>query len=427
MGILIRNVQTLDGRKDIKIEKGKIVSSLNNIDHTIEGENLLALPGFVHAHVHLCQVPFRGWAENVKLFDWLYKHIFLYENKHIKDTLYYGALVGIAEMLLSGTTAIIDMGTTKYHRYILDAIVSSGIRGYSGMSMVDLGEGYPEGFKRDTDDFLKEIEDLIKEYHFNKSAIVGYAVSPRFVPSCSEKLLVESFAIAQEYDALYHTHSAETQDEIDMIKERFNKKNVEYLNDIGVLSDKTVLAHNIYIEDFEMDILKDTKTLSVHCPSTNLKLGSGVADIRKWIDKGMKSGIGADGAPCNNQLDMFAEMKLAGLLQQWKHYPGAVSGKEILDMSTLSLNGIFPNYKQTGNLDIDDTADIILIKTDNPHFPILKEGKIIPEYIVYSSKAQDVSYVIINGNIVVEKGTITTFDYKEAKEKLRESIEKIQY
>ncbi len=425
MGILIRNILTFQGRKDIYVDKGRIVEKCS-ADKIIEGENLFAMSGLVQGHVHLCQVPFRGWAENVRLFDWLFSHIFVYESKHTKETLYYGALVGIAEMLLSGVTTIIDMGTTHSHANVMEAIIKSGIRGYSGMSMVDEGENYPENFKYDTDYFIKESAQLLKEYHFKKSPIVGYALSPRFVPSCSEKLLIETYNMSKEYNTVYHTHSAETTDEIRMIKERFNMGNVEYLHHIGVLGDKTVLAHNIYITDEEMDILRDTKTISVHCPSTNLKLGSGVADIRKWLDKGMRSSIGSDGAPCNNQLDIFADMKLAGLLQQEKHYPGAISGREVIDMATTSLNGLFPDYYISGELKPGDTADITIIEIDKIYHPVRRDKDVVlPEYIVYSAKSSDVKYVIINGNIVVDNGRITTFDIEEARRKLEEHIKKV--
>ena len=308
----------------IEIEDGYIIriDRLENINlseyknEIINFSSHTLLPGFVQTHVHLCQTLFRGLADDMQLLDWLQKRIFPYENNHTPESLRISAQLGISELFLSGTTTLLDMGTMNHQQVVFEEMISSGIRGFSGKCMIDENDLFP-AFKESTQKCLNSTLELANEFHNKSNGRIKYGFAPRFVLSCSEGLMKETSNIVNDFvGSLYHTHSSENKGEIAAVRKKYGKENIEYFNSIDVLSDRTVLAHSIHTNEIEVELLKKTGTRVAHCPSSNLKLGSGIADIPKYLDMGISVSIGADGAPCNNNLNMFTEMRLASLIQK---------------------------------------------------------------------------------------------------------------
>ena len=341
------------------IDKNDVRKS--DYDEVCHFENLTLIPGFVQTHIHLCQTLFRGLADDLELLDWLQKRIFPYENSHNAESLRASAKLGIHELQTGGTTTLLDMGTINYVEVIFEELINSGMRAFAGKCMVDKNELFPL-FKETTEDSLNSSYQLSKEYHNSNGGRIKYGFAPRFVLSCTKNLLKDTAAMMNDFKgSLYHTHSSENKSEIETVRRITGKENIEYFESIGVLSDKTVLAHGVHINEKEMAILKEKDVRISHCPSSNLKLGSGIADIPLYIDKGISVSLGADGPPCNNNLSIFTEMRLASLIQKPIHGPTSMDAKTVFRLATIEGAKALHLEDEIGSIEIGKKADLVLL------------------------------------------------------------------
>ncbi len=384
--------------------------------------NLTLIPGFVHTHIHLCQTLFRGTADDMELLDWLQKRIFPLENAHTKESLRISAQLGLYELITSGATTIMDMGTIRHQEVIFEELINSGIRAFAGKCMADLNDLMPE-FKESTKDALSSSYEFAKEFHNKGNGRIKYAFAPRFVLSCSEELLIETMNLTEEFQgSLFHTHSSENKNEIAAVKKLTGKENIEYFNSIGVLNEKTVLAHGIHVNDAEVQMLKEADTRIVHCPSSNLKLGSGIANVPKYLGNGINVSLGADGAPCNNNLNMFTEMRLASLIQKPLHSPTAMTAEEIFHLATIEGAKALHIDDVTGSIVENKSADLVLLNLENPTMNYFDGLNSTYSNIVYSANRDNVEYVFVEGKMLVNKGVYALHNafelYSKAKEQL---------
>jgi cytosine/adenosine deaminase-related metal-dependent hydrolase len=440
MIIIPKEIVTVNSRMEIltnhfiEINNGVIarIDKLNNLnfndydaDTIMKKEGLTLLPGFVQTHIHLCQTLFRGLADDLLLLDWLQKKIFPYENAHNSDSLGISAQLGISELFMSGTTTLLDMGTMNFQEVIFDEMINSGIRGFSGKCMIDENDLYPP-FKESTANSLKSTLDLATEFHNTAGGRVKYGFAPRFVLSCSEGLLKETFEMMQDFDgALYHTHSSENKGEIEAVRKKHGKENIEYFDSINILSDKTVLAHAIHTNEKELTLLKDSGTRVAHCPSSNLKLGSGIADIPRYLEDGISISLGADGAPCNNNLNMFTEMRLASLIQKPIYNPTVMNAEQMIRLATIEGARALHLENEIGSIEVGKKADLILINLEKSNHSMLMENKNIYSAIVYESDKSDIDSVMINGKWVVRQGENLMYDETELLRKGRAELQKL--
>lgn len=411
MIIVPKNIVTVDSKERIlknhfiEIEEGRIVKIAKNDEKLFKKykssihwfENLTLIPGFVQTHIHLCQTLFRGLADNLELLDWLQLKIFPFENAHNKKSLLASARLGINELLLGGTTTLLDMGTLRNQEVIFEELQNSGIRAIAGKCLIDENDLFPE-FKSDIKTEIDEIYQLAKSYHNTSNGKIKYGFAPRFVLSCSEELLKESFEMKMDFPgSLYHTHSSENKNEIAEVRRRHNKENIEYFDSIGVVDDHSVLAHCIHVNDKETKLLQKNDVRIAHCPSSNLKLGSGIANIPAYLKKGISVSLGADGAPCNNNLSVFNEMRLAALIQKPIHGPLAMDAKTVFKLATIEGAKALHLQNEIGSIEIGKKADLALLDlTSNVH-SLSDEEESIYSNIVYSSSADVVNSVMIEG------------------------------
>ena len=378
--------------------------------------DLTLIPGFVQTHVHLCQTLFRGLADDLQLLDWLQKKIFPFENALDKNSLKISAKLGINELLLGGTTTLLDMGTLKHQEVVFEEMISSGIRGYSGKCLIDENELFPS-FKSSTENELKYMNELANEFHNVEEGRIRYGFAPRFVLSCSEELLKETKSMMNDFPgSVYHTHSSENKYEIAEVRKKYNKENIEYFDMINVLDDHTVLAHCIHLNENEKQILKSRNVKVAHCPSANLKLGSGIANIPEYIERGISVSIGADGPPCNNNLSVFTEMRLAALIQKPIHGPEAMDAKTVFKLATIEGAKALHLENEVGSIEIGKKADFALMDLNSYVNSVVDNDEQVYSNIVYSSGTNNVSSVMINGKWVVTNGESLIYD----KNKLRE-------
>ena len=434
-------IVTANGKNDIlndsaiEVDNGLITRIYGNEDSSIkqfDGKiysfgNLVLIPGFIQTHIHLCQTLFRGLADDLLLLDWLQKRIFPYENSHDRNSLRASARLGIHELLTSGTTTLLDMGTLNHQEVIFEEIHNSRMRAFAGNCLIDQNELYPS-FKASKERNLKYTEELADSFH-NHSERIKFGFAPRFVLSCTEGLLKDVKGLSRKYEgSLMHTHSSENKGEIETVRRMTGKENIEYFDSIGFLDNKTVLAHCIHLNDSEVALLRKHNTRVSHCPSSNLKLGSGIADIPRYIKEGIPVSIGADGAPCNNNLSMFTEMRLAAHIQKPIHGPQAMDALEVFRLATIEGAKALHLEKETGSIEIGKKADFVLLDLEKSNQPLNQEN--IYSSIVYSAGKENVKHVFIEGEQVVDNGRVLIYDEAELREtgknELKKLIERMQ-
>ncbi len=439
MIIVPKNIVTVDSKERIlknhfvEIENGRIVSIKKNNENyfaknkkrVLRFDDLTLIPGFVQTHIHLCQTLFRGLADDLELLDWLQLKIFPYENAHNKNSLLASVRLGINELFLSGTTTLLDMGTLRHQEVIFEELQSSGIRAIAGKCLIDENDLFPE-LKSDTKSELKEINQLAKSYHNASSGKIKYGFAPRFVLSCSEKLLKESFEIKKDFPgSLYHTHSSENKNEIAEVKRRHKKENIEYFDSIGVIDDHSVLAHCIHVNDKETELLKKKNVRVAHCPSSNLKLGSGIANIPKYLKKGISVSLGADGAPCNNNLSIFNEMRLAALIQKPIHGSTIIDAKTVFKLATIEGAKALHLQKEIGSIEVGKKADLVLMDLNSNSHSISVSDDSIYSNIVYSSSSDSVNSVMVEGEWKVLNKKSLLYDQNELNQTSKDELKKL--
>lgn len=438
--IITKNILTANNNNDIlnnyavELENGIITNIFpkNEIDLlSYEGEilnfsKLTLIPGFVQTHVHLCQTLFRGLAEDMELLDWLQQKIFPYENSHSPESLRISAQLGISELQKGGTTSLLDMGTIRHQEVIFDELKNSNMRAIAGKCMMDINDLYPS-FVESTEDSLNYSYDLAKEYHKSNDGLLKYGFAPRFVLSCSEELLTETKNMMKDFEgSIYHTHSSENKSEIEAVKKMHNMENIEYFNSIDILGDHTVLAHGIHVNEKEIGLLKNSNTRISHCPSSNLKLGSGIANIPRYIKENISVSLGADGAPCNNNLSQFTEMRLASLVQKPIHGPTAMDALTVFRLATIDGAKALHLENEIGSIEIGKKADLVFLNLEKPNLTLNEEN--IYSSIIFSASFENVEHVMINGNWVVKNGESLIYDeneiYHKGKSELSELLKR---
>ena len=363
------------------------------------------MPGFIQPHIHLCQALFRGFAEDVPLLEWLSRYIWPFEGAHRPESLRVSAQLGIAELLLGGTTSILDMGTVHHTNVIFEVAASAGIRLTSGKAMMDAGDERPPGLVESTTESLEASAELAARWHGAANGRLRYAYAPRFILSCTEELLRETAILARQQGCFLHTHASENPAEVDAVREITGKENIAALHALNISGPDVVLAHCVWLSAAEKQILAETGTRVAHCPSANLKLGSGVAEIPEMMRQGIALGIAADGAPCNNRLSAFTEMRLAALLQKPRAGTDALAARDVLRMATMGGAEILGLAADTGSLEIGKKADLLVIDGERPHL----RPKTDPYHtLVYAAEASDVRDVFVDGQWLVRSRQLTT-------------------
>lgn len=402
---------------DILIKGNRITTIAKNIDapgaRIVNARGSLVIPGLIQPHIHLTQALFRGLSDDLELLDWLKKRIWPLEAAHTYESNHISARLGIAELIMGGTTAVMDMGTVRHTRAICEAVRDTGFRAVVGKCMMDHGRGVPPGLMEETQASLKESVDLMNQWHNTASGRIKYAFAPRFVVSCTEDLLVRVRDIARDNQAMVHTHASENQGEIALVEEERGMRNVLYLKHLGLTGEHLLLAHCIWLSPEEKQILADTGTRIAHCPSSNMKLASGVAGVPELLDMGACVAIAADGAPCNNNMSMFTEMRHTALLQKVTRLsPTVMPADRIFEMATLGGAKAMGQEKEIGSLEPGKKADIAVVDLNKAH-AAPGTGRDPVSRLVYSATAGDVTTTIINGRILMEDRKLATIDLEE--------------
>jgi 5-methylthioadenosine/S-adenosylhomocysteine deaminase len=419
--ILLRNAtivtmnpagDVIDG--DVLIRDGEIVAIGEVEGQRADGAEVIdvggqaLIPGFVQTHIHLCQTLMRNLADDMVLIDWLQKRIWPYEAALEFDELYASAELGLSELILGGTTTLLDMGTVRHTDAVAEAVKASGIRGFIGKCMMDLGEQVPGPLLEDTTESLRESLALAQRWHGAADGRIQYAFAPRFAVSCTRRLLEAVVEAANDLDLHIHTHSSETEFENEFTRQHYGVSNIEFLEQIGMTRPKSVFAHGVHVSAHECELLAGTNTAISHCPSSNLKLASGIANMPRYDEFGVQVSLGADGAPCNNNLDAFVEMRLAALIQKPLHGPQAMPAKRVLELATIDGARALHIDDEVGSIEIGKAADLVVVDLDSD--PGCGPGGDVYSRIVYSAHRSNVRHVFASGRQLVRGGELVGVD-----------------
>jgi 5-methylthioadenosine/S-adenosylhomocysteine deaminase len=398
---------------DVLVRDGRIVSigeTTEAADEVIDARGAAVLPGFVQTHIHLCQTLFRGAADDLPLIDWLKRRVWPLEAAHTPASVRASARLGIAEMIKGGTTSALTMETVHHTAEVFRVVEETGFRATVGKCMMDAGDEVPAELFERTDDSVGESLALLEAWHGRAGGRIRACFAPRFAVSCTRELLERVARLARERGVLVHTHASENRTEIEMVERATGMRNIEYLASLGLAAPHIALAHCVHINDSEVDILARSGTHVLHCPSSNLKLGSGIAPIVEMLARGVSVSLGADGAPCNNRLDMFTEMRTAALLQKATHGADAMPARRMLRMATIDGARALGLDQETGTLETGKRADLSVVALDRLH---LTPRPDVVSAIVYAAGASDVRTVVIDGRTVMREGELTTMSERE--------------
>lgn len=372
--------------------------------NVIDGRGKLLMPGMINCHCHVPMTLLRNYADDMDLQTWLFEHIFPVEDRLTEDDVYWGTLLGIMEMLSTGTTCFADM------YYFMDGIASaverSGIRAQlsRGQTCNDPGPDFSENKA------MKESIDFVKKWNGAADGRITAAMAPHAIYTCSPAYIKAIAENAEKLGVPIHVHLDETVREHEDCLKTYGKTPTAHLYDLGLFELKTIAAHCVCITDGDMDLLKEKDVSLIHCPASNLKLASGIAPVPAALSKGLNVCIGTDGASSNNNLNMWEDMYLASVLHKGSaRDPKLITAHESLRMATvngakaLGISGI-------GSIQEGNRADLIMIDLEKPH---LKPLHNICSAVVYSAQGSDVCMTMVDGRILYQDGEFLTIDQEE--------------
>jgi 5-methylthioadenosine/S-adenosylhomocysteine deaminase len=407
--------QTVLRDAEILLHQGRIAAvgrSLTALPRTriLDVSGHIVLPGLIQGHIHLGQTFFRGLGEGRRLLEWLRERIWPLEAAHTDESAYWCTLLGAAECLLSGTTTVQDIGIGPGATGHLMALVDSRLRAICGKCLMDEGDALPAAMREPADVLLAEAETLAAEFDGASGGRLRYALNPRFILSCSDGLWLGLGELARRRGWPVHTHGLEQLPETQLVRHLKNGRDeIEYFDDQGILDADLRLAHGVWLEEKHFARVRDRRFSVVHCPGSNLKLGSGIADVVNIRRHGVPVGLGCDGTACNNSLDLLAEIRLAALLQKVKHGPDSFSGRDALALATSEGARAIGLEREVGSLEVGKKADVLVLAVDQPEAWVA-DGVDPHDQVAFGASRSWVRHVFIEGEQVVADGQLTHLD-----------------
>lgn len=429
--ILFKNAGILatNNNKFEYIEKGYLGVDGDKIDYIGKEEpkkkykeekdssGLILTPGFVNCHGHSAMTLLRGVGSDLPLQDWLHV-MWPVEDRMNEDDLRCGMELAIMEMLSSGTTSFTDMYLMPWA--VADTIGRSGIKANFSRVM----QAFSEMSDSDYDSYyrVKETEDLVSAFHnsYSERLKVDYAIHAEY--TCKPLVVRRYSEDCLKKGLKMQIHLSETKKEHVECIEKYGKTPTKWFNDLGCFENPTLAAHCVWVEESDMDILKDKGVTVVHNPTSNLKLGSGFAPIPKMIEKGINVALGTDGAASNNNLNFMEEIHLASIIHNGRlGDPTVMDPETVLKMAT--INGAMAQGREdTGSLEVGKKADIVAFDVNKPHLT----PNLNPEaLLVYSAQGSDVCMTMVDGNILYENGEFKTIDRERVYSEVKKSIARL--
>lgn len=405
--LLLKNIELLDtpnGEANvIAVEDGKISYIGKDLpdsfaaDEVIDGKGMLATAGMVNTHGHVSMTLLRSYADDMALMDWLENKIWPIEAKMNAKDIYWGAMLGIAEMLKSGTTCFADMYC--FMDDVARAVAETGIRANLSRGLI--------GLAPDKDDKLAENTQLVKDWQGYDNGRIRITYGPHAPYTCPVEYLQKVIEAAQANNAEIQMHLCETKGEVENCIKEHGVTPIKLMDQLGMFEQGTIAAHCVYLTEDDMDIMATKNVRVAHNPQSNLKLASGIAPVARMLEKGICVGLGTDGASSNNNLDMLEECRAAAMLHKTTTLnPLAVPAAQGWDMATVNGAQVL-GFDELGKLSVGQQADIVLWNMHKPYwYP--RHNKL--SLLVYAANSSDADTVIVNGKVVLQNGSMTLFD-----------------
>ena len=421
MNILIKNIKMLVcgdiAEGDICISGDTITAAGTQpegftADKIIDGSGKFAIPGLMNCHAHSYMSLFRNLADDLTFEDWLFGSIMPREDMLTPDDAYWGAMLSCAEMIKSGTVCFMDM-----HMFPIKCAEAAKTLGMKAVMTRGL-----TGPDRTEKDAIRRYNEHMQEMEqFKDDPLISFKLGPHAIYTCGRDYLEFLIEKAKETKQEFHIHLSETLNEVTNCYKEHGKSPVEYLDELGFFDVKTAAAHCVHLSEHDMDILAEKNVSVIHNPKSNLKLANGIAPIPHLMEKSINICIGTDSQASNNTLNMFTEMNYAALLHKGTTgIPTVCTAREVLDFATVNAAKAL-GFEKSGAIASGNKADIAILDLDRPEFYPRND---LTAALVYSANGSEVDTVIINGDIVLEKGRLTKFDEEEIYAKAREAAEK---
>ena len=406
----------------------------NKSSTIIDATNKVVYPGLINCHHHLYQTLSRNLPEtqNMELFEWL-DYLFKIWEKIDDDVVYYSAMIGMAELLKTGCTTTVDhmdsmpKGRSKNVMKIeFEVAEKLGIRLCCVRGSIDLtkeqGGDVPEGLVQDIDEIISESEEAINNYHDNKiNSMRNVILGPCSPFCCSKELMKKTVELARKKGVRMHTHLCETKDEENWTKEKYNKRPLELMKEVGLIGDDVFYAHGIHFTDEEIKILAETKTGVSHCPISNMKLSSGIMNIKQMRKMGVNIGLGVDGSASNDGSSLLEEMRVCFLLHRLNESHDAPSGYDILKIATRGGAKII-GRSELGELNRDKACDLFMI--DKNKIEMVGCDYDFKSYLCTVGYKGHVDMTIVKGEIVFKDGKLVNIEEDQIIPKAKEVEEK---
>jgi 5-methylthioadenosine/S-adenosylhomocysteine deaminase len=405
-----------EGRIHDLLPKQEILKKYNP-DVEINLDNQVLIPGLINSHTHSPMSLMRGLADDLPLMDWLNNHIWPTEQKHVSaEFVFDGSLLACAEMIRSGTTCFNDM--YFFPDETARAVEHAGMRAKLGLILID----FPSAWAKDVDEYLSKGIELHDQLHNN--SLISTAFAPHAPYTVSDDPLKRIATYAEELDIPIHIHLHETADEVKQAVSQTDKRPIERLNELGLLSPRLLAVHMTQLTDDEIRLIAETGTQVLHCPESNLKLASGFCPTFKLQQAGINVALATDSAASNNDLDMVAEMRTAALLAKAvANNASALPAEEVLRMATINAAKALGLESEIGSLEVGKSADIVAIDLGGiENYPVYNPVS----QLIYSAGRENVSNVWVAGNHLLKDRELTTLDEKAILEKAAYWQEKIK-
>ena len=393
------------------------ISAKYQATRVLDATGRVVMPGLINTHTHAPMVLFRGLADDLPLMEWLRQYIFPAEAKNVdEDFVRWGTRLACLEMIQGGTTTFVDM--YYFESAIADETTKAGLRGVLGQAVID----FPAPDNKTWTDAMAACEKYVRRWKGH--SLVTPAIAPHAPYTVSPEHLKEAHAFSVRHEVPLVIHVAETEAEVKTIRDKFKATPVAYLDGLGVLDERVVAAHGIWLEDDDIKTLARRSVGVAHCPHSNMKLASGVAPVPQLLRAGVAVGLGTDGAASNNDLNLWEEMDTAAKLHKLiSKNPQVIPAREAMEMATIRGAQAIHRDRDLGSLEEGKLADLIVVRMDSVHQVPLYN---VYSQLVYATKSSDVDTVIINGRAIMENRRVLTIDEPAVVAKAREYRDKVR-
>lgn len=425
--MLFRDITILD--EDLNVAEHQYVGVLGDkiayiggqmpqedFGESYDGKNKILMTGLFNSHTHLPMTLLRGYAENKNLQDWLFNRIFPFEAKMNSEDVYYAALLGMAEMIRFGTISATEM---YFHtESIIKAAIDCGVKLNISAGTVAFDDGPLSENKN-----FREEQAYYRQYHLAEGGRIRADMSLHAEYTTNARLVQELAEYCAERDQGIHVHVSETRQEVLDCKQRHDGLTPpEYLAGLGLFQSRVTAAHCVWLEPQDFDLLASNHVTVAHCPVSNMKLASGVADVPQMLERGVNVALGTDGVASNNNFDLWEDMKIYAMIHKCnKLDPTLITPRQVLQAATIN-GAIGQGREDCGCLKVGNKADLIVVSCDNTRMTPVHS---LINNIVYSMDSSDVVLTMVDGKILYRDGEFTTIDLEKVTEKVKASKKRI--